>query len=399
MIHKKNLRSTVPALLVTLLVGCASSPEPKPEPEPEPAAPQPAPEPAAEPAPAPEPEPIAVKPDHPEKYVVVRGDTLWDIASRFLRDPWLWPEVWQNNPQIENPHLIYPGDVLRLVYIDGRPVVQVQRGGAPGEPTEPGEPGQVREITPPPPGLETVKLSPQVRVEDLDRAVPTIPVDAIRQFLARSRVVSTERLEEAPYVLSSLDEHLMAGGKGQRLFVRNLDSREYTRYAIVRKGDAYYDPRSDELLGYEALFLAEAQVVRYGQPATMAIENSRREVLNGDRLLPIDETVIDRTFLPRAPEQEVDGQIIAVVEGVSRITQYQVVTLNLGLQDDVEPGHVLAVYQAGEEVRDPLTGDDVLLPRQRAGTVMIFRVFDKLSYALVMDATRAIHVYDAVTNP
>lgn len=397
MIHNNKLRSTALALFVSLLVGCASAPESKPAPEP--AAPQPAPE-LTEPKPVPEPEPVVVRPDYPEEYVVVRGDTLWDIAARFLRDPWLWPEVWQNNPQVENPHLIYPGDILRLVYIDGRPVIQVQRGGARGAAgEEPGRVGEIRGVEPPPPGLETVKLSPGIRVEELDRAVPTIPMDAIRQFLARSRVVSKELLDDAPYVLTSLDEHLIAGGMGQRIFVRGIDTNDHARYAIVRRGDTYYDPRTDEVLGYEALFLAEARVLSFGDPSTLVLESSRREVLNGDLLLPIDDTIIDRTFLPRAPDTQVDGQILAVVDGVSRITQYQVVTLNLGLQDDVEPGYVLGVYQAGQEVRDPVTGEDVLLPRERAGTVMIFRVFDKLSYALVMEATRAIHTFDTVSNP
>lgn len=394
MLHKKKIRSTASALLIALLAGCASAPPPQP---PEPAASQPAPE-VAEPQPVAEPEPIVVRPDHPREYVVVKGDTLWDIAARFLRDPWLWPEVWQNNPQVENPHLIYPGDILRLVYIDGRPAIQVQRGGVVST-GEPGAPGRIREISPPPPGLETVKLSPRVREEPLDRAVPTIPMDAIKSFLGRSRVVSREQLEDAPYVLTSLDEHLIAGGRGQRLFVRGLDTTEFARYAIVRRGEPYYDPQTDRLLGYEAVFLAEARVLSFGDPATMEIEVSRREVLNGDILLPMDETLIDRTFMPRAPEEKVEGQIIAVVDGVNRVSQYQVVTLNLGMQDDVEAGHVLAVYQAGQEVRDPVTGEDVLLPRQRAGTVMIFRVFDNLSYALVMDATRAIHLYDVVTNP
>lgn len=392
MFHNKKIRSTASALLISLLAGCASAPPPAPEPifEPEPAAPE------AEPLPAPEPGPVVVKPDHPREYVVVVGDTLWDIAGRFLRDPWLWPEVWQNNPQVENPHLIYPGDILRLVYIDGRPVIQVQRAGASGVA---GEPGRLLDMEPPPRGLKTVKLSPQVRVEELDRAVPTIPMDAIRQFLGRSRVVSREQLEDAPYVLTSLDEHLMAGGQGQRLFVRGIDTNEFARYAIVRRGEPYYDPRSDRLLGYEAVFLAEARVLKFGDPASLEIEKSRREVLNGDVLLPIDETLIDRTFMPRAPDTRVDGQIIAVVDGVDRISQYQVITLNLGMQDGLEPGHVLAIYQAGQEVRDPVTGEDVLLPRRRAGDAMIFRVFDNISYALVMEAERAIHLYDVVTNP
>jgi len=376
---------------------------------------------------------VPLDPDHPKRYTVRKGDTLWDIAGRFLLEPWRWPEIWRANPQIDNPHLIYPGDELVLTYEGGRPVVRLDGRRLP-----------------------VYKLSPQVRVEPLDReAIPTIPIDAIRQFLRRPRVVSEAEIEAAPYIVSVGKEHLVAG-PGARVYARGVDPEQATRYTIYRKGEPYHDPAAieDEALGFEAVHVGDAVLERRGDPATMVITRSNREVLAGDRLFPVHKEEIDRSFMPRAPERQLEGRIISVVEGVTQIGQHQVVVLNLGRRDGLEPGHVLAVYQAGEVVDDPfvpeprqtieevkphpdavgidkvfeagivigrtmgrtLKGfyDDtvdrfvhpgprphelITLPDERAGVVMVFRPFDRLSYALVMKATRAIHLHDTVRNP
>ncbi len=369
---KPTFRSLLTAAVAALLYGCASTP---PE---TPAEAITEPEPVVEPAaPAVKPEPIVLKPDYPERYVVKKGDTLWDIAGRFLRDPWRWPELWQQNSYIENPHLIYPGDILALIYIDGRPTLKVQRA----------------EERP------TVRLSPKVRVEELDRAIPTIPLDAIRPFLQRPRVVDEEELEAAPYIIATADEHLIAA-TGNTIYVRGIDEPSVAEYVVVRKGQAYRNPDDpDEVLGYEAIHVADAKVRQFGDPATMELAESQREALNGDRLLPGTQERITTNFVPQAPKQEVEGRIVAVVDGVSQIGQYQVVAVNLGLREGMEAGHVLSVYQQGRSVRDPVTGDTVVLPDQLAGLMMIFRPFEKMSYALIMDATRPMHVLDRVTNP
>ena len=317
---------------------------------------------------------VALNPEHPDRYVVKRGDTLWDIAARFLRDPWLWPEIWYVNPQIENPHLIYPGDVISLAYIDGKPRLVLERG------------------------RRTVKLSPRVRELPLDEAIPTIPLDAIRPFLSRPRVLGEGEFEAAPYVVASADEHLIAAS-GMRVYARGVDQGRGARYAVLRRGEVYRDPDTGEVLGLEAIHVADAEVQRGGDPAVLVLRRSSRETLPGDRLFPVGEDRYTDNFLPRAPERQVQGRIISVFDGVSRIGQYQVVVLNRGARDGMEPGHVLAVYRAGETIRDPVRKEKVTLPDERAGIVMVFRTFDRVSYALVMSATRAIRVLDRVRNP
>ncbi len=358
-----------------IVAGCASAPQ-------QPPAPAPAPEPVVEQPVAP---PLVLKPDYPQRYVVVKGDTLWDISQRFLEDPWRWPELWQNNPQIANPHLIYPGDVLVLVYIDGKPSIQVQRNGV---------------AISAPSGRPEVRLSPKVRVEDLNRAIPTIPLDAIRQFLTRPRVVTQKELAEAPYIISSSEKHLIAG-PGNIVYVRGIKDPELVDYVVVRPGNIYRNPDNpDDILGYEAIHVADARLRADGDPATMQIKEANREVLNGDRLLPANDSLPDTSFLPQAPKEKVKGRIIAVPGGVSLIGQYQVVALNMGKDREMQTGTVLAVYQAGEVIRDRMDDNKpVKMPDERAGIVMVFRVFDRVSYALVMKATRTIHVMDTVTNP
>ncbi len=355
----------------------------------------------AEPAVTPSAPPIELAPNYPERYVVVKGDTLWDISGRFLRDPWRWPEVWQGNPQVANPHLIFPGDVLRVYIIDGRPVMQVERGEvaitagvSDGGATAPRVPTDASGRP-----LKVVKLSPQVRVIDLDKAIPIIPMDAISQFLERSVVIDESELDEAPYVLSLADEHV-AGGTGYRLYARGIEEDAgVERYTVVRPGKEYIDPDSDEYLGKEALYLARAALVREGDPATLTMSHAKREVLRGDRLLQGEPETFNFSFMPHAPGDEVKGRIISVFDAVNQIGQHQVVVLSMGKREGMEPGHVLAVFRDGEMVRDPVRGGRVMTPEERAGTVIIFRTFDKVSYALVTNATRAMHLGDRVKNP
>ena len=318
---------------------------------------------------------VALNPQHPERYVVVKGDTLWDISETFLRDPWLWPEVWYVNPQIENPHLIYPGDVITLVYIDGKPQLRVQRGHP------------------------TVKLSPRARATPLDRAIPTVPVDAIQQFLSKPLVLDEDALENAGYVLESADEHIVTG-TGDRIYGRGMTT-DYDRYNIFEPQYPYIDPDTGELLGHRALYVGEARVERHGDPATLRLVETTREVSLGDRMLPVREEEVRSHFTPRAPETDVEGRIISVVDGVSQIGQYQVVVINRGEREGLEAGHVLTIQQAGALVEDRFAEEreQVQLPNEDAGTLLVFRTFDKVSYGLVLEATRAIHIMDLVTSP
>ncbi|MDX1455826.1 MAG: LysM peptidoglycan-binding domain-containing protein [Gammaproteobacteria bacterium] len=357
-----------------LTAGCASEPAMQPAPQ------------AAEPAPV-QSEPtkeVRVAPRAPERYTVKKGDTLWDISSMFLEDPWLWPEIWFVNPQIANPHLIYPGDVIILFYYDDQPQLRVERDG------------EIYMTT-----LGTERLSPKIRTSPIDQAIPTIPIEAIRAFLSQPHIVTEDQYEAAPYILRGQDGRLLAGA-GDHVYVRGLQSGGPERFNIVRIGDEYEDPETGDFLGWEAMEVAQGVAKRWGDPATVYIERSKRESTKGDRLLPIDEDDFNSNIIPHAPEKSVNGYIIDVVDGVSNVGRYQIVTLNRGEADGLEIGHVLDVYQQGEEVSDDVAGRlswSVDLPSEKAGSVLVFRVFNEVSFALVMTSTKEIHTLDMVRNP
>ncbi len=324
-------------------------------------------------------EPVVLNPAHPDRYVVVKGDTLWDIAGRFLRDPWRWPEVWHVNPQIENPHLIYPGDTIILTYVDGRPRLRLQRG----------------------PGSGVVKLSPRVRSTPLDTAIPVIPMDAIRPFLTRPYVLGQKDLDKAPYVVSFADEHIVAA-TDNRIYVRAIGTAEHNKYDVVRPGKPYRDADTDEILGYEALLIGSARLERTGDPATLYLLQTDLETQVGDRLLPVVQDTPQRNFAPKAPASDIRGNIIGVLNGVTQIGQHNVVVLDRGAEDGLQVGDVLAIDRRGETIPDPVTPDrfdEVTLPDEKAGTLMVFRTFPRVSFGLVMSATMAIHVLDRVHNP
>lgn len=328
--------------------------------------------------------PVRLRANHPDRYTVVRGDTLWDISSRFLEDPWLWPEIWQVNPQIDNPHLIYPGDVISLIYVDGRPQLRVERGA--------------------PAGLRTERLSPQIRSERLDQAIETIPYDLVAPFISRPTVLEKGEAKNLPYILSTKG-HLIAG-TDYEVYARGADFNQGGRYNVIHVGDKIRDPESGDVLGYVGIFAGEGRVIREGDPATLYLRDAEREVLEGDRLMRVEPRQ-RMDFVPRAPAQMVDGRIMNVIGGVSLIGQYQVVAINRGQKDGLEPGHVLAIYQAGDKVRDPykagllsgVLGTRVKLPEEPAGELMVFRTYNRMSYALVMEATSEIRVGDILRNP
>ena len=337
---------------------------------------------ASEPEVPPAPE---LKPSVPLRYVVKKGDTLWSIASYFLRDSYQWPELWYVNPKVKNPHQIFPGDVLELVFRNGRPVLARSDDLA-----------VVRGEEPPPSNVE--QLSPAIREEPLARAVPAIPIDAIRNYLRGPRLVTEDELDTAPYLLEFHDEHLF-GGAGTSVYVRGLKPSEQTDYTVVRKGDAYRDPDDDSLLGYEALPIAESQVTDFGDPSTVKLKKSYREARVGDRLLLAEAELFSANFYPHAPAAPVGGRIISLYNGLSQIGQFQIVTLNRGTSAGLEPGHVLHIFEAGRKARDPYTGDTEQLPPLKSGVLMVFKTTERVSYGLVMSATRAIRVLDTVEKP
>lgn len=326
-----------------------------------------------------------VRGDAPEVYEVVKGDTLWDISDRFLTEPWQWPEIWEVNPQIENPHLIYPGDRIRLEYVDGQPRLSLERRGSAPYRVSPG-------------GSSDGRLQPRIRATPLASAIPAISLDAIEGFLVHNRVVSPVLLDQAPYVVEGDDERLVLGA-GDRLFVRGY-LPESAAYNFVRRGPLYIDPETREVLGQEATYIGSGKTVAQDEDiATMSVTESREEIQITDRVLATEERVLASTFFPSGPDTDIRGEIISVFSGVTQVGQYDVVVLNRGAREGLVVGNVMAIYRRGALARDRIAGDTIRLPSERAGLMMVFRTFEKLSYGLVLQTRRPLSVGDEVRSP
>jgi hypothetical protein len=321
---------------------------------------------------------IELNPAHPESYTVVEGDTLWDISGKFLKEPWYWPEIWYVNPQVKNPHLIFPGDVLKLVYINGEPRIQLIRGGQSG--------GQNR-------------LSPRIREEKLDQAITTISFQDIKPFLAGGMIMDKDEIDELPTIIA-LRDHMVAGA-GHEFYVRELpeDAAIGAEYLVLRVDDKLEDPDTGKALGYEILYVGTSELRAKGDPNTLFLTKTNREVREGDRVREADLS-LPINFFPSAPPVDVEGTIISVVDGVALIGQYQMVILNRGADDGLEAGSVLSVWQAGKEVREyGRSFGKTLLPENYAGHLMVIKAYEDISYALVMEAELEMRVGDKIRNP
>lgn len=319
---------------------------------------------------------IELNPDIDAEYVVVKGDTLWDIADYYLAAPWQWPQVWQINPQIENPHLIYPGDVLVLTFVDGKPVIRLRDDSI------------------------QRRLSPRVRREMLDDAVPPIPLDALRAFLEGPRVIGKKAWESAPYILAFADNRLL-GSQGNPVYARHLNGSTQPLWQVLHKGAQVRDPASGDALGYECTPVGDVVLDHFGDPATGTVTRVEREVLRGDRLFTAPQNALPRSFMPAAPPEPVDAQVAAVYDGRSAAGAYQVIAINKGRSSSLIPGHILQLHQEGAMTRDPtkLVFQKVKLPPLDVGLAMVFDVGERLSYALVMEASREIRRGDSATEP
>lgn len=343
--------------------------------------------------------PAQVKDSAPERYTVVRGDTLWDISNRYLSDPWRWPEIWEINPQVQNPHLIYPGDILLLCQIKGRAVVAVDMGGGCAEVEAriaSGKPTQIISGS----GRDQ-KLHPQARVQALSLAIPAIPLQEIQRYLNGSRVVSKAELDKAPYVLAGKEGRIVSGA-GDHIYVRNKDKQLESNgsYGVYRGGVAYIDPDTQEVLGYEAEDVAKGNIVALNDHVgTMEVTRTVQEVRIEDKLLAIQGERISSIFYPSNPDGVKPGRILRIFDSIGSGAQYSVVVLNRGEENGVKSGHTFAVYKRGESVRDRVTNEYVSLPGERAGLAMVFRTFPKVSYALVLRSVTSIKVGDEIKPP
>ena len=369
----------------------------------------------------------------PDRYVVVKGDTLWDISGKFLKDPWRWPQIWNlNRSEIKDPHWIYPGDLIVLDKSGKEPRLSLVKGDKHG--------------------MTHVKLSPGVRTTEIGGdVIPAIPIRVIHPFLAQPRVVAKDAMDGAPFILGTNAERVVLGA-GDDAFATGGPAG-VTRWNVLRPGKTLKDPETGELLGYEVEYLGDARTTVAGAPQKIRITQSAQEILPKDKLVAADETTTFE-YLPRAPEAKVNARIISAYGGLSDSGRYQTVVLNRGSRDGLEPGHVLAVYREGQAVKlsrdekekmawvnekSGVSGDgawlyndvrclketgkitydqvvearqafratclsanddsSVKLPDARSGLVMVYRVFDRVSYALIMQSDGPVYLLDTARNP
>ena len=370
----------------------------------------------------------------PDEYTVVKGDTLWGISGRFLKDPWKWPQIWQmNRDEIKNPHWIYPGDVIHLDRTGSYPSLSL--GGVAGGPRGPMDAAAAER--------NVVKVEPRVRVESLTTAVPTIPANVIGPFLTQPLVVEEGVLETAPSIIATEEGRLVVTA-GETAYADRIGADDGVNWQVFRPGEALHDPDTGEVLGYEAKYIGDARVRRFGFPVTLTVTRAVEEINRGDRLARARETSFPN-FVPHAPDHMIAGSIMSVEGGVAEIGQFQVITINRGSRDGIQVGHVLASYHRGATISanghdehadimpeaglfgslfknvevepvhvvpdvpntqpvDPkkgraATSARIKLPDERNGLIFVFRVFDKMSYAMVMKATRPIYIGDIVRTP
>jgi len=346
---------------------------------------------------------VLLQKNAPERHVVVKGDTLWDISETFLKDPWKWPEVWQfNKEQIKNPHLIYPGDVVLLTMEGGKPRLSLES----------------RQFA------ETVKLSPSIRGEPIiikEAGIPAIPVSAIMPLLSKGGVGDPTDLENAPIILGSSDARVMFG-PGDRVYASKADA-DIVDWRVVRLGQALKNPDDPkEILAYEMIHVGNAHTETPGDPQVVRILRTEQEVLERDRLVPAWKAELPQ-YMPHAPEVQVHAKVVAALGGPLYAGTWMTLVLDKGLRDGIEEGHVLALFRAGRSVADPkciraekiafLAGggrgyaedckknenDRTELPETRNGLAFVYRVFNKVSYALVMKGVEPVTVGDVARNP
>lgn len=325
-----------------------------------------------------------LKDDPPARYVVEKGDTLWDISSRFLKSPWRWPDIWGiNKDEIKNPHLIYPGDVIILDLSGATPRLRLE-GSADG--------GQSRWS-----GAE--KLSPRIRTQDLSAApIPTLPARLIEPFLSKPLIVDPDVVRRAPRIASTPDDRVIAS-MGDTVYAEGIKKNDGRRWTVFRQGRRFQDPDTRELLGYEAIYLGDFEATSFGEITVGTVTKALQEIGVDDRLaVSIPTSALP--FIPRSPSKSIRGKVVAGSDSaVAEIPPLSAVVINRGGRDGVEVGHVLGLFRSEGRVQVGHAGRFVPLPQERYGVAMIFKVFPRLSYALVLTASRPVHLDDMVQNP
>ncbi|WP_244783445.1 LysM peptidoglycan-binding domain-containing protein [Acinetobacter sp. F-1] len=345
---------------------------------------------SAEAAPARNVNPPALKASAPNIYVVKKGDTLWDISKRFLKNPVRWPEIWASNKHVKNPHWIFPGDRLLMCDYQGRPIIGKDEGD--------GCDGIISRY------LGSTSLQPQIRVESLNNTIPVIPLEHIKQWLERYTLMAPDSVQGTPYILGTADQRVLAG-KGQKVYVRGNGLVVGQRYAVYREAEPYVFTDANGKKYTAALELQQVAsgiaVRSEGEVTTLELTDSyNAEVRRGDRVLAEYDPMLPTLFYPTNAESIVPGgQIVRVLGSIGTAARHSVVTLDRGTAHGVQTGHVFSVNQKGEVVTDPKTKERVQLPGERIGQVMVFKAFDQLSYAYVLDSELPIKVGAGIQPP
>ncbi len=333
----------------------------------------------------------------PQRYTVQQGDTLWGIAGRFLKDPWSWPAVWQANPQIANPHLIYPGNVILLCTIEGEKVLAVDPGGGCDRIAQQWRDSNGKDRTA---VNGVVHLEPEVQDLGSSNVIPTISLRSILPYLNQSRVVDADSLKQAPYVISGGEGHLLAGA-GDQAYVRGKMNKGQV-YAVFRSAGEYIDPDTQEPLGEQADYVCNVDVVDTSTSHdinTVEVTRMRESLQINDRALPIQRRIVVPVYYPKAADKVKPGRVIRVLGGVMHAGQNDVIVINRGQREGMQPGHVVSLYRHGAVVEDRMTTELVRLPDEFEGVAMVFRIFNKTSYALVLKSVRPIKVGDDTKPP
>jgi hypothetical protein len=323
-------------------------------------------------------EPLTLVDNPPDRHIVVKGDTLWDISGKFLKQPWRWPEIWQmNKEEIKNPHWIYPGDIILLDTSSGSPRLRMAKRVT-------GKDG---------------KIQPTVHSTPSQQVIPSIPPNVIEPFISQPLIVQTSDSNSGVKIIAAQEDRMLLG-TGDSFYASGIPDASVEKWHVFRKGKPLKDPETGATVAYEAFFLGNARLLKPGEPASLRVTMAKEEMARGDELIPAPPPEII-SYIPRRPDQEVAAKVMSIYGGVQEGGTTSVVSLTRGKRDGLEVGHVLALFRKRVSINTDDKGIRTLtpVPEERYGLAFVFRVFDNVAYALVVDSSKSVIIGDSARNP